>query len=47
MQGVVVPASERDLEGWSASDMFTVVLQTAGLTATELSAYGRDRGQFP
>ena len=39
LQGEAVPASEKDLEGWSAADKFTVVLDTAGLNATELSAY--------
>jgi len=47
LQGEVVPASEKDLEGWSATDKFTVVLETAGLNATELSGYGRERGLFP
>ncbi len=31
----------------SAPDKFTVVLETAGLNATELSAYSRERGLFP
>ncbi len=31
LQGEVVPASEKDPEGWSATDKFTVVLETAGL----------------
>jgi transposase len=43
----VVPASEKEPEGWSAADMFTVVLETAGSNATELSAYCRERGLFP
>jgi transposase-like protein len=47
LQGEVVPASERDPEGWSATDKFTVVLETAGLNATELGAYCRERGLFP
>ena len=47
LQGEVVPASEKDPEGWSATDKFTVVLETAGLNATELSAYCRERGLFP
>ena len=47
LQGEVVPASEKDPEGWSATDKFTVVLETAGLNATELSAYLRERGLFP
>jgi transposase len=47
LQGEVVPASEKDPEGWSAADKFTVVLESAGLNATELSAYCRERGLFP
>ena len=46
MQGEVVPASEKDPEGWTAADKFTVVMETAGLNATELSAYCRERGLF-
>jgi transposase-like protein len=41
----VVPASEKDPEGWTATDKFTVMLETAGLNATELSAYCSERGQ--
>ena len=47
LQGDVVPASQREPEGWSAADKFTVVLETAGLNATELSAYCRERGLDP
>ena len=47
LQGEVVPASEKDPEGWGSTDKFTVVLETAGLNATELSAYCRERGLFP
>jgi transposase len=47
LQGEVVPASEKDPEGWGATDKFTVVLETAGLNATEFSAYCRERGLFP
>jgi len=39
LQGEVVPSSEREPEGWSAADTFTVVLESAGLNATELSAW--------
>lgn len=42
-----MPASEKDPEGWGATDKFTVVLETAGLNATELSACCRERGLFP
>jgi transposase len=47
LQGEVLPASEKDPEGCSATDKFTVVLETAGLNATELSAYCRERGLYP
>ena len=47
LQGEVVPASEKDPEGWGATDKFTVVLETAGLNPTELSAYCRERGLYP
>jgi transposase-like protein len=47
LQGEVVPASEKEPEGWSAADKFTVVLETAGLNDTELGAYCRERGLFP
>ena len=47
LQGEVVPPSEKDPEGWTAADKFTVVLESAGFNATELSAYCRERGLFP
>ncbi len=47
LQGEVVPASEKEPEGWSATDKFTVVIESAGLNATELSAYCRERGLYP
>ena len=47
LQGEVVPASEKQPEVWSAADKFTLVLETAGLNATELSAYCREYGLFP
>ena len=46
LQGEVVPASEKDPDGWSAADKFTVVLETAGLNATELSSYCRELGLY-
>ena len=42
-----MPASEKDPEGWGSTDKFTVVLETAGLNPTELSAYCRERGLYP
>ena len=42
-----MPASEKQPEGWSVADKFTVVMETAGLNATELSAYCRERRLFP
>jgi transposase-like protein len=47
LQVAVVPASAKEPEGWSATDKFTAVMETAGLNATELSAYCRERGLFP
>ncbi len=42
-----MPVSEKEPDGWGAADKITVVLQTAGLNATELSAYCRERGLYP
>jgi hypothetical protein len=47
LQGEVVPAYEKDPEGWGATGKFRVVLETAGLNATELAAYYRERDLFP
>ena len=47
LQGEVVPATEKDPDGWSAADKFTVVLEAAGLNATGLSAYCKERGLYP
>ena len=47
LQGEVVSASEKDPEGWTAVDKFTVVLESSEFNATELSAYCRERGLFP
>jgi transposase len=47
LQGELVPVSEKGPDGWSATDKFTVVLETAGLSATELSAYSRERSLYP
>jgi len=47
IQGEVVPASQKDPEGWGSADKFTVVLESAGLNSTELAAYCRERGLFP
>lgn len=43
----MVPSSEKEPEGWGSTDKFTVVLETAGLNATELSVYCRQRGLYP
>lgn len=45
--GEGVPASEKEPEGWSAADKFTVVIETAGLNSTDLSVYCPDRDLFP
>jgi transposase-like protein len=46
LQGEVVPASLNDPKGWGLAYKFTVVLETAGLNATELGGYCRERGLF-
>jgi transposase len=38
LQGEVVPATEKEPEGWSAAHKFTLVLEAAGLITMELSA---------
>ena len=47
LQGEVVPSSEREPKGCSAAGKFTVVLDSASLNATELSAYCRERVLSP
>ena len=47
LQGEVVPATQKDPEGWGPADKFTGVLETAGLNSTEPAAYCRERGLFP
>jgi len=47
LQGEVVPASQKDPEGWTATDKCTVVLETAGLNIIDFSPYCRERGLFP
>ena len=47
LQGKLVPAYEGDPEGWGATDKLTVVIETAGLNAPELTAYCRERGLYP
>jgi transposase-like protein len=47
LQGEVVPASQKDPQGWTTADKFAVVLETAGLNDTELGAYCRERGLYP
>jgi hypothetical protein len=45
--GAVVPATEKDPDGWSSADKFRVVLETTGLNATEISPYCHDHGLLP
>jgi hypothetical protein len=43
----VVSATQKDPEGWGPADKFTVVVESAGINATELGGYSRGRGLFP
>ena len=45
-QGVVVPGDEKNAEEWSSEDKFSVVLETATLSATELAEYCRRKGLY-
>jgi hypothetical protein len=47
LEGEVVPASQKDPEGWGAADKCTVVFESAAFNATDLSAYCRERGLYP
>jgi hypothetical protein len=47
LQGEAVPASEKDPESWGLTGKFTVVLETAWLSFTELSAVCRELGLSP
>jgi len=42
----VVPTSEKEPESWSATEHFKLGLGIAGLNATELGDYCRERGQY-
>jgi hypothetical protein len=42
-----VSASKKNPEGWGVTDKLTLVLETARLNATELSAYCRQLGLYP
>ena len=44
LQREMVPPSEKEPEGWSAAAKFMEELESAGLNATDLSAYCRERG---
>ena len=47
LEGEVVPVSQKYQEGWGPAEKFTVGMETAGLTTTELSAYCRERCLYP
>jgi transposase-like protein len=45
-RGLVVPGDGRNPENWSAEDKFSVVLETASMNESELSAYCRQKGLY-
>lgn len=48
LEGRPVPGSRKSTpEDWSIQDKFAVVLETASLTAQELSEYCRSKGLYP
>ncbi len=47
LQGEVVPATQKDPEGWGPADKFTVGLESAGINATELGRVLPRAGPVP
>ena len=47
LKGRLLPEGEQSPEGWSSTDKFAAVLETAALSEAELSEYCRHRGLFP
>jgi transposase-like protein len=45
-QGVAVPGNGKNSEEWRSEDKFAVVLETAAMSAAELSAYCRRKGLY-
>ena len=41
LQGEVVPASQKDPEGWGPADKFTVVLETVGARPPSMPMHSR------
>ena len=46
-RGLPVPGSGKKTDSWSADAKFAVVVETAGLSETELSEYCRSKGLYP
>ena len=46
-QGLLVPASPKPPEQWSAADKLAAVIQAAGLSGTQLGSFCRERGLYP
>ena len=46
-EGRLLPDGDTTPTGWSASDKFAAVLETAGLNEIELSTWCRERGLYP
>ena len=46
-QGLLVPATNRPPEQWSAADKLAAVIQSAGLSGHELGSFCRERGLYP
>jgi transposase-like protein len=46
-QGLLVPATSRPPEQWSAADKLAAVIQSTGLSGSELGSFCRERGLYP
>ena len=46
-EGRLLPDGDQALAGWTATDKFAAVVETAALNEAELSAWRRERGLYP
>ena len=46
IRGLVVPGDGKNAENWSASNKFSVVLETAAMNEAELAEYCRSKGLY-
>jgi len=47
LEGRLMPAGDRTPEGWTSTDKFAAVVETAAMNEAEYSSYCRQRGLYP